>query len=939
MNSNKKHFSLKTYISVAKSTYFIAILCLLIFWIVCYFALPSERDIVQTSCRIFESEWTHILPDGEKIAVEIPGTVPAVHGEIVTLSTTLPSQIEIDETICFRPIWQDVDIYIDGELRQHYSTKDSRPFGINSPMRYIFVELNPSDAGKELTYRFSSNSKYAGNMRESYIGDHLSIWLYLAQKSGVRAMTAAFLLLLSLSCILVCTILKFVYKKSLSLQYLAWTIFFCALWMLSEIEFRQLMVKNLSVLSCYAYWSLMLIPPPLLYYINDIQNNRYYKAFLIPITYSFLILIIGTLLQVFNIVQFVQLVPFIHFGLLISILCIIVTITIDTVKINIKEYLSVGIGVYGMMFTAILEMILYHTGSPLSLGTILALGLFFLLIMAIIKTGQDLFSTEKKRQQAIIAREAQAKFLANMSHEIRTPINAIIGMNEMILREHESDAVLEYANNIQSASNMLLGLVNDVLDFSKIESGQLELVEDTYELSSVLQSELLFLTTRVAKKPISSQIIADPDLPSKYFGDELRIKQILTNLISNAVKYTDQGTVTLKVFQKEVTPETTMLCFSVIDTGIGIKNEDLSQLFDSFKRLEITKNRAIQGTGLGLNITKQLVDLMHGEIIVDSVYGKGSTFTVSIPQKIEDASPIGDLNALLDTQKKEKATCTKLFTAPDARILIVDDNSMNLTLMKSLLKRTKMQVDLASGGKECLEITKEKSYHIIFMDHMMPELDGVETLHLLRADASNPNQNALVIALTANAIAGCREMYLEYGFNDYFSKPVQADKLDELIINHLPKELVHMQTSSETINNPDIESPSSKSSEEEKSPAVSELTDIDSDLLTVDRALGLSYCMDSEELYNEVVSIYCSQATDYLPKLEQFFQNHDWENYTVIVHGLKSSSLNIGASNFSKLCLKHELAAKSKDEKFILVDYASYIVTLKALLEKLEGML
>ncbi len=798
MNTTDKPHPFPPYQTTTKIFFYISIFLLFVFGVISTLTFADEQDALSTNCRLFEAKWERVLENGEKIPVEVPGKVPAEFGEIVTLTTTLPEDIYNGEALCFRPIWQDVSIYIGGELRQSYNTKNSRPFGINSPMRYLFVELYEADAGKELTYRFSSHSKYAGDMRASYIGDRLSIWIYLLKSSAIRTVTAIFLLLLSLFCIMVCGILKYAYKKSLPLNHLAWTIFFCALWMLSEVEFRQVLAKNVSILSYYSYWSLMLIPFPLIVYINEIQNNRYQKVFYAPITYSSIMFITGTLLQVLDIVQFVQQVPFIHIGILISISCIVTTITIDALKRKISDYLFVGIGIYGMLLTAILEMVFYYTGADLSLGTVLAIGLLFLLIMAIIKTGQDLFLSEKKKQQAITAREAQAKFLANMSHEIRTPINAIIGMNEMILRENENDAIQDYAHNIQSASNMLLGLVNDVLDFSKIESGQLELVEDTYHLATLLQDEILLLKSRSAAKPISTHIDIAPNLPSKFFGDELRIKQILTNLLSNAVKYTNQGSVTLKAFFKPIDDDTIELCFSVIDTGIGIKQEDLPKLFDSFKRLELNKNRTIQGTGLGLNIAQQLVELMQGTIIVESEYGKGSTFTISIPQKVIDKQPIGRLETSLHQLRKEKHVPKTLFTAPNASILIVDDNSTNLALMKGLLKRTKIKVELAKSGKKCLELTKNKHYDIIFMDHMMPELDGVETLHILRADHSNPNQNTIVIALTANAIAGCQEMYSEYGFNDYFSKPVQADKLDALLIQHLPGELVYMVEAAES---------------------------------------------------------------------------------------------------------------------------------------------
>ena len=311
----------------------------------------------------------------------------------------------------------------------------------------------------------------------------MSVWLSFIENAGTRAILGLFLFLMSLFCLLVCVILKWVYKKTLPLYYLAWTIFLCAFWMLSEVAFRQLVVKNISILTNGTYWSLMLIPVSLMLYINDVQNGHYQKLFTVPILYSISVFVVGTILQVFDIAQFVQLLTFVHVGIIAAVIIILVTITMDAFKKRILDYLPVGIGIYGLLVTAILELALYYVGTELSLGTVLVTGLIFLLIMAIIKTGQDLIHSEKKKQQAIMAREAQAKFLANMSHEIRTPINAVIGMNEMILRENENDAIQEYAQNIKSASNMLLGLVNDILDFSKIESGQLELVEDTYSLA------------------------------------------------------------------------------------------------------------------------------------------------------------------------------------------------------------------------------------------------------------------------------------------------------------------------------------------------------------------------------------------------------------------------------------------------------------------------
>lgn len=927
MNKKDSVEKVSLLIKISQIFFGMAIFCVFAFLIIGQIVMPSERDMMQTDFQLFGDGWSQVLENGEKVPVSFPGKVQAEYGEVVTLTATLPDDIYNGQNLCFRTVWQDAEIYIDGELRKSYTTEDTRPFGTNSAFRYVFVELGEEDAGKEVIYQFSSQSKYAGRLLACYLGDDAGIWGYLVKQSGTRALIAVFLMLMSTCCIMICFFLKVTYKKRISLSYLAWAIFLCATWMLSEIEFRQTIFNNVSILTSYTYWSLMLIAIPMLIYVNDIQEGHYQKFFIIGLIYSSITFVVGTILQVFDIMQFVQELPFIHVGLLYSILCIIITISIDTVKKRIHNYFAVAIGIYGMLVTAIMEIILYYFGTNMSLGTFLALGLVFLLITAIIRTGQEFLAQEKNKQKAIASREAQAKFLANMSHEIRTPINAVIGMNEMILRECEDEKIQEYAYNIKSASNMLSGLVNDILDFSKIESGQFELLEDTYHLATLLQDELVLLNARVAGKPLTTQIEIDSDIPSMLYGDELRIKQVLTNLLSNAVKYTKEGTITLKGSYTPENADTILLTFSVIDTGIGIKKDDLSKLFDSFKRLELSKNRNIEGTGLGLNIAKQLVELMNGTITVTSEYGEGSNFTISIPQKVMDKKPMGNLTDAFQEKKKEKASSTEHFTAPDASVLVVDDNIMNLSLMKELLRRTELKVDLAESGKECLKLTKEKQYHIILMDHMMPELDGVETLQMLRADSSNPNKDAIVIALTANATAGSHEEYLEYGFNDYFSKPIQVDKLNAMLVQYLPKELVKQPAEQ----SPMETAPTAQSIPEQQSP--------ESDLLYINTEAGISYCLDSADLYIKILSSFYTQAQAYLPQLDIHFENRDWKQYAIIVHSLKGNALNIGAANFSKLSLQHELAAKSEDEAFIVAEYEKYITLLKKLIQQVENMI
>ncbi|WP_242870393.1 ATP-binding protein [Pseudobutyrivibrio xylanivorans] len=526
------------------------------------------------------------------------------------------------------------------------------------------------------------------------------------------------------------------------------------------------------------------------------------------------------------------------------------------------------------------------------------------------------------------ASEAKSSFLSNMSHEIRTPINAIIGMNEMIIRECEDDQILEYANNAKSAGNSLLSLVNDILDFSKIEAGKMEILPVQYDLSSMINDLVNLIAARAEDKGLELEINVDSALPCHLIGDEIRLKQVVTNLLTNAVKYTESGKVALSVTYEKIDDKNINLHFEVSDTGIGIKEEDISKLYSPFERIEEIRNRTIEGTGLGMSIVRKLLALMDTKLIVESQYGTGSSFRFFVKQVVVSWDEIGNFK---DKYKEFIATAQKYhqrFQAPNAEILVVDDTEMNLTVIKSLLKKTLVQVDTAVSGFETLEKVVEKKYDIIFLDHRMPEMDGVETFKRMKVLNGNKNKNTPVIALTANAVSGAKQEYQEIGFNDYLAKPVNTNELERMIEHYLPQEK--------------IESVSIDHGEDFCTAADVGIPE-DSflkDLKEVDLNEAIINCGGPEVLEN-VVKDFLVSLDSKADAIEGYLNDGDIRNYTVFVHALKSSARLIGAMELSKMAAELEqegndgnLIALHQRTPELLEKYRSYKENLKAALEE-----
>ena len=395
-------------------------------------------------------------------------------------------------------------------------------------------------------------------------------------------------------------------------------------------------------------------------------------------------------------------------------------------------------------------------------------------------------------ERAVAANEAKSSFLSNMSHEIRTPINAILGMNEMILRESTEASTLTYSQNIKTAGNTLLGIVNDILDFSKIEEGKMNIVPVDYDLSVTLKDLVNMIKVKLDAKKLKLLLDFDSNTPKLLHGDEIRIKQIITNILTNSAKYTERGSVTFRVSYEKIPsePDSVMLKVSVRDTGIGIKPSDMDKLFSKFDRIEENRNRNIEGTGLGMSITKELLDMMGSQLNVSSIYGAGSEFSFSIKQTVVSWEQLGDFEEIQKKTNEEVKEYKQKFEAPDANILVVDDNQMNLLVFTRLLKQTKVKIDKAGSGDEAISMIFKKKYDVIFLDHMMPEKDGVQVLRELKEGPVNPNTETPYICLTANAIAGARDEYIKIGFDDYLAKPVNPEELEKMLFEHLPKEKI-----------------------------------------------------------------------------------------------------------------------------------------------------
>lgn len=883
--------------------YGLCILFIVIFSIYSYRTPYPKNGFMNDSFSVLDTGWNYQAADGNTAErIVLPAYLHASVGEKTVISRLLPVEQYRGSKLFIKSAHEDVKVVIGDETvyEYHYASgqRINRKF---APSLWLCVPIAAGDAGKKITITFTTlQNDGSPTIQKIYLGEKTAILYYLVRQSWVSLLMSAAMISLGLVLLFY---FMFIRKKddwASGYHYMGLYILSTGCWFLSQSEVRQILFNNVLYVRNLEFFSLMMIGIPFIMTIDHIEGKRYHSMALAFCAGILATEAVITLLAFTGVFHFLQMLWVIQLTFLAAIAYAFITFALLYRQENAVfcQLIDIIIGHVILMCSGLAEVIAMFLIGTKYQGDFLSTGALIFSVIMVNSQARGYHLLQEEKQTAEARDRAKSEILTSMSHEIRTPINAVLGMDEMILRESDNEQITAYALDIQSAGRNLLAIVNDILDFSRIESGHMEITEAEYDLGSFLNDIINLFRFRAEKKGIAFEVHVSESLPSHLIGDEFRIRQVVINLLGNAVKYTNKGKVELIVLPVagyRGGNETFSLQISVRDTGVGIREEDKARLFTKFERLDPLRNRGVEGTGLGLAISGQLVKLMHGRFEVNSEYGVGSTFTVEIPQKRCTTDQIGNFEERYRKFTAPVARYKESFRAPEAAVLVVDDNEMNLKLMQGLLKRTQVKVTFCGGGEEALRIVESQQFDLIFMDHLMPDLDGIETLHRMQQQPVNCCRNTPVIALTANAISGMKEMYLKEGFTDYLSKPIDGLLLEKMVMQYLPRRKV-------------IEIVQDAKVQASEKPAPGSSAEAASGV--VDFQLGATYCMGDHSVYLDILRIFCDSYQEKRRIIETEYEQQDWSRYQVHVHALKSTSLTIGARVLSAAARELEYAAK-----------------------------
>ena len=896
----------------------------------------DKLGFVARKYEIMRSGWQRILPDGSRKSLN--SSEEKVLIKDLVIERQLPEEVPYALTSFYvRTVHQDISVWIDNHIVYDYTYADIPPFNSKIPPIYwVRIPIRKDMLGKTIQIEFRGRARNAENTLNSiYFGEDLSVVTAILWRSSLQILSSLCLIFMGIGMWVEYILVDRKQGAERGVYYLGLCLFFIGLWMGSQVDSRQLLFNNVLLLWNLEYISLIMIPIPSLLCINKIERGSCQKEI-----YA-ICLIIAVFDALFILSAGIGLYSFIELNLPIDLLILLTCFEIvrsfylikrDNPALFQELTWLIGAGTTMISFSCI-ELLSFFLNGYENQGKFLSIGGVLFAFQMLHAQGVEYDKVRNEKAKLEVADKIQSEFFANMSHEIRTPINTVIGMNEMILRESHDDAVLSYAQDIQASGHALLSLVNDILDFSRIESGGIKLVPKAYELADILHDINSMVRFRAEWKGLRFSIIVDEDTPAVLFGDSFRVREVILNLLDNAIKYTEKGSISLSVSFREmeiaeeedaektvqgnngvsiIGPDSYLLqteekgtdyakavelCFTVKDTGVGIKESDQNLIFQKFQRVHAGWHQNVQGTGLGLPITHYFVNIMNGHIELQSKLGEGSSFSAYLPQLSLKEECIGNYEERYLKQKGNRRDYNKGFIASDAKILVVDDNELNVRLVQNLLKRTEVQMDVAFSGEECLEKMKENTYDIAYLDYMMPGMDGEETLKRIRelGIENRYGRSIPVIAFSSNMLPGMRQKYLNTSFDAYLAKPVDGNELEKTLYTFLPENLIRKKSNEEFFESEMKQHNITENSEEEK---------------ILNREMGLKYCMQDEKVYREILTLFKESSAEKMQELETAFAGSDYVKYRLYAHGLKTTSLTVGAIQVSEDAKKLEHAAK-----------------------------